>query len=96
MDILNNLKVDKVFYKDLFRLLEINTIKDKGTINAPFGCGIKAGLDTVLKISEEYGFKSVNLDNFIGYAEYKNSDSDEYVGVLGHIDVVPVQILLSQ
>lgn len=90
MDILNNLKVDKVFYKDLFRLLEINTIKDKGTINAPFGCGIKAGLDTVLKISEEYGFKSVNLDNFIGYAEYKNSDSDEYVGVLGHIDVVPV------
>jgi succinyl-diaminopimelate desuccinylase len=33
------------------------------------------------------GFKSVNMDNYVGYVEY--GEGEEYIAVLGHVDVVP-------
>ncbi|WP_051931882.1 hypothetical protein [Clostridium sp. KNHs214] len=53
----------------------------------PFGKGVAKGLNCVLDIAKSYGFNTVNLDNYVGYAEF--GQGDEYVGVLGHIDVVP-------
>lgn len=87
----NNIQLDNSFYEDLIKLLKINTIKDDPQENAPFGMGIKAGLEYVLDTSKIYGFNTRNLNNYIGYAEYGESDSDEYVGILGHIDVVPAE-----
>lgn len=90
MDLFDNINLSDEFFQDLFKILEINTIKSEKQDAAPFGSGIKLGLECILDICKNYGFKTINLDNYIGYAEYKNEDSDEYVGVLGHIDVVPV------
>ncbi|SFC93863.1 dipeptidase PepV [Clostridium uliginosum] len=75
------------FLEDLKELLRKRTVKEKEHDNAPFGYGILDGLKCALEISNKYGFNTVNLDNFIGYAEY--GEGDDYVGVLGHIDVVP-------
>lgn len=90
MNLFDNISLEDEFYQDLFKILQINTIKSEKQDAAPFGSGIKLGLECVLDICKRYGFKTTNLDNYIGYAEYKNEDSDEYIGVLGHIDVVPV------
>lgn len=53
----------------------------------PFGEGPRKVLDCALDISKELGFKTVNMDGYIGYAEYGHGD--DYVAVLGHLDVVP-------
>ena len=88
MEILKNIQLNERFYKDLFTILSKNTIKSEARDNAPFGEGIKEGLNCILDICNKYGFSTTNLENYIGYAEYGNSE--DYVGVLGHIDVVPV------
>jgi succinyl-diaminopimelate desuccinylase len=68
-------------------LLKIKGVEDIPAPGAPFGEGVGATLDCALEISRKLGFKTVNLDGYVGYAEY--GDGEEYVGVLGHLDVVP-------
>ena len=53
----------------------------------PFGEGVSKSLGCALEISKKLGFKVVNLDGHVGYAEY--GDGEEYVAALGHLDVVP-------
>lgn len=73
--------------KDIQKIIKIKTVKEESTDGAPFGLGLKKGLEETLNIAKELGFKTVNLDNYIGYAEF--GEGEEYIGVLGHIDVVP-------
>ena len=54
----------------------------------PFGEGPAEALKEGLKIAEELGFKTVNLDNYCGYAEM--GEGEEIVGIAGHLDIVPV------
>lgn len=73
--------------KDIQKIVKIKTVKEESTVGAPFGLGLKKGLEETLKIAKGLGFKTVNLDNYIGYAEF--GEGEEYIGILGHIDVVP-------
>lgn len=73
---------------DILEIVKIPSIKSKGTLEAPFGEDIKRALDKSLNISNRLGFVTKNLDNKIGYAQY--GEEDEYVGVIGHLDVVDV------
>lgn len=68
-------------------LLRIKSVEEEAKENAPFGEGVKLALDKALDISNKLGFKTVNLDGYAGYAEY--GEGEEYIGVLGHLDVVP-------
>lgn len=68
-------------------ILRIKSVKEAAEPSKPFGPGIDDTLKCALDISKRLGFKTVNLDNYIGYAEY--GEGDDYVAVLGHIDVVP-------
>ncbi|WP_042679634.1 Sapep family Mn(2+)-dependent dipeptidase [Anaerosalibacter massiliensis] len=85
---------DKIeYYKDellksIIDLVNIGSIKEKSKIDAPFGEMPKAALVKALEIAEGLGFKTKNLDNYIGYAQY--GEGEDYIGVLGHLDVVPV------
>lgn len=72
---------------DIKKILQIKTVKDLPTKDAPFGEGLKKGLEEVLAMAKRLGFKTKNLDNYIGYAEI--GSGDEYIAILGHIDVVP-------
>jgi len=67
--------------------LRIKSVGEDEKNGMPFGEGIQKALDHCLKLSETLGFKTVNLDNMIGYAEH--GEGDEMVAVLGHLDVVP-------
>jgi succinyl-diaminopimelate desuccinylase len=67
--------------------LKIRSVEEDEKNGTPFGEGIQKALEHCLKLSETLGFKTVNLDNMIGYAEY--GEGNEMVAVLGHLDVVP-------
>ncbi len=54
----------------------------------PFGKPVNDALEHALKLAEDMGFRTANIDNMCGYAEY--GEGEEMVAVLGHLDVVPV------
>lgn len=68
-------------------ILKIKSIEEEGKEGKPFGEGVAKALDYALKVSQDLGFKTVNLDGYAGYAEY--GEGEDYVAVLGHLDVVP-------
>lgn len=68
-------------------IVKIKSIEEEAKEGMPYGEGVAACLKKTLEICEELGFKTVNMDGYVGYAEY--GDGDDYVAVLGHLDVVP-------
>jgi succinyl-diaminopimelate desuccinylase len=68
-------------------LVRIRSVAGDPAPDAPFGPGPAEALRKALEIAAGLGFRTVNMDNYIGYAEY--GDGDEYVAVLGHLDTVP-------
>jgi len=72
------------------KLVRIRSVKGDPKPGAPFGEGPTKALDKALEIAKDLGFKTANLDGYIGYAEYSPDGSGEdYVAALGHLDVVP-------
>ncbi len=67
--------------------VKIKSIEEEPKENMPFGEGVHKALEYCLQLSENLGFRTVNVDNMIGYAEY--GSGDEMIAVLGHLDVVP-------
>ena len=55
---------------------------------APYGAGPAKALDYVLDLCEELSIRTVNDNNKIAWAEI--GQGDEIVGILGHLDIVPV------
>lgn len=81
-----NTHFDEVL-KSIIEIIRIKTVKADRAGDAPYGEELKKGLNKVLEIAQGLGFKVKNLDNYIGYAEY--GEGEEYIAILGHIDVVP-------
>ena len=72
----------------ILELVRIDSVKAQAEEGAPFGPGVRAALDKALEIGGRLGFSTVNLDNYIGYAEY--GQGADYICAIGHVDVVPV------
>ena len=73
---------------NLGRLVAIDSQLGTPAEGKPFGEGPAKVLEEALKIADELGFKTVNLDNYCGYAEM--GEGEEIVGIAGHLDIVPV------
>ena len=73
---------------NLGRLVAIDSQLGTPSEGKPFGEGPAKVLEEALKIADELGFKTVNLDNYCGYAEM--GEGEEIVGIAGHLDIVPV------
>ena len=69
------------------RLVAIDSQLGTPTEGMPFGEGPAKVLHEALQIADELGFKTVNLDNYCGYAEM--GEGEEIVGIAGHLDIVP-------
>lgn len=85
-----NEKVDKYFdeiLEALKRVIAIKSVMSEPKDGMPFGEGPAKALHETLKIAEELGFKSVNIDNYAGHVEY--GEGGKLYAVLGHLDVVP-------
>lgn len=70
------------------QLVSYPSILDKSDAQYPFGKANAECLQAALKMCEDYGFNTKNLDHYCGYAEI--GEGEELLGVVGHLDVVPV------
>lgn len=85
-----NKRIDELkegLISDTAKLVKIKSLEEKPLENMPFGEGPAKALKCALDISKELGFKTVNLDNYVGFAEF--GEGEDYVMALGHVDVVP-------
>lgn len=76
--------------KTLQELLRIKSVLDESTSTKemPFGKGINDALEYMLRLGEKDGFKVKNDQGYAGEITYQGS-SDETLGILCHLDVVP-------
>ena len=58
-----------------------------GNPDCPYGVETNAALKYMLDVCREFGFRTENLDNQLGYAEI--GEGEELFGILVHLDVVP-------
>lgn len=68
-------------------LIRIKSTEKQGMPGKPFGEEVNQALEYVLKLSEDMGFQTLNLDGYAGHAEI--GQGDETLGILVHLDVVP-------
>ena len=73
--------------KNLQGAIRIKSLYEEDSSGYPFGKNVKDSLDYMLNLSESLGFKTHNMDNYVGWCEY--GEGDKMVAVLGHLDVVP-------
>lgn len=76
------------FLEDVGRLVAIPSVRDMETASAkaPFGKEIRKAFDAFMEIAQRMGF---TVRDFDGYAlDAQIGEGDDYIGVLGHLDVV--------
>jgi len=82
--------IESSLVEDLQKLISINSVLTEFNPENefPFGKGIQDALLYMLELGEREGFKTFNLDNYAGYIEF--GEGDEEIGVLCHLDIVPI------
>ena len=73
--------------KTLSEAIKIRSVQEEAKPGMPFGEGPAKCLAYMLKVCEDMGFRTKNVDNYMGWAEI--GEGDEMVAILGHLDVVP-------
>ena len=78
------------FIQDLRGLIAIPSVRDDKTktANAPFGAGCRKALDYMLELGKREGFQIKDYDGYAGMIAY--GEGEESVGVLVHLDIVPI------
>lgn len=78
------------YLRDLNELVSVESVRDKEKAeeNAPFGPGPAKALDTLLEMAKRDGFDGHNYEGYAGTVSM--GDGEETVGVLGHLDIVPL------
>lgn len=75
--------------RDICRVVSIKSVSTPGEGGYPYGTGCKKVLDEMLKMGEEYGFKSHNYEDRVGALWLEEPEGRETIGFWGHLDVVP-------
>ena len=78
------------YKKDLKELVKIPSVLDEYNegSNEPFGKANREALEFMLALGKRDGFKTYNCDNYAGDISF--GDGIESLGLLAHLDVVPV------
>ena len=72
----------------LQKVISFNTEKGAPAPNAPFGKEVKNCLDYTLNLASSFGLTTYDCDGYAGHADFVGN-TDEVLGILGHLDVVP-------
>ena len=85
--------------KTLQELIAIKSAAAEPVGDAPFGQGVQDAFEYMLKKAGEEGFDTENIDNYGGHIEFGGylldeegevaGTSEQIMGILGHLDVVP-------
>ena len=68
-------------------VVKIRSVEGEAKPDMPFGEGPYKALEFALKLADEMGFKTKNLEGYAGQADL--GEGEETVGILVHLDVVP-------
>lgn len=71
-------------------IVRIDSVQSQAQEGMPFGKGVNDALEATLKLCESLGFETENVDHVMGIAKYGDLDREDYIGIIGHLDVVPV------
>ena len=71
----------------LKKLISFESVKGEAKEGAPFGDQNRLALDYFLSLAKDFGFKTINYDGYGG--EIVVGEGEE-IGIMGHLDVVPV------
>jgi len=86
-----NKKIDEMkeeLIKAVQEIVKIKSIQEEEKPGMPFGEGVAKTLDKALEVAASLGFHTYKEEGgYYGYAEY--GEGQDYVAVLGHMDVVP-------
>lgn len=78
----------KEFLVLLQKVIQVPSVKGKPEQHAPYGTEPRKVLELVLTEAAAHGFKTNVIDDAIGYVQW-GENNEEYIGVIGHLDVVP-------
>lgn len=68
-------------------LIQIKSVQQEEKDGMPFGEGVAKALEKSVKIMDEFGFRTKNVENYAAYGEI--GEGEEMIGILAHMDVVP-------
>lgn len=68
--------------------IQIDSVMGEPKEGAPYGEGPKKALEYALELGKSLGMRTGNVDDKAGWAEF--GEGEEMIGVLGHLDVVPL------
>ena len=74
-------------FRDIARLVSINSVNGPALPGKPFGEGPALALDAALQMAQDMGFETKNCEGMIGYASLGHSD--RYLATVTHLDIVP-------
>ena len=77
----------EAIFRDIARLVAINSVEGEPEPGAPFGPGPRAALTLGLQIARELGLEAVDCEGKIGYAAL--GEGEQYLATITHLDVVP-------
>src|SRR5699024_6830421 len=70
-------------------LVQIKSVVGPKKEDAPYDEGHKADLLHTLQLSENLGFKTINIDIHVEYVDYHYASDEYYIASVVHLDVVP-------
>lgn len=74
-------------YRDIARLVAIESVEGESAPGAPFGAGPAKALEEGLEIARELGLGTRNCEGMMGYATV--GSGDKYIATITHLDCVP-------
>ncbi|MBX4263581.1 dipeptidase PepV [Clostridium estertheticum] len=83
--LIDDMKEDII--KSTQEIIKIKSVESEPKPGMPFGEGVAKSLECALGVAKRLGLHTVNVDGYVGYAEY--GTGDDYVLALGHLDIVP-------
>ena len=75
------------FLNDLKQLISFESVLATPKKDMPFGEGVYNALNWFLHKAQSFGFQTINYNNYIGEVVFGEG---EEIGIIGHLDVVPV------
>lgn len=82
------LKYKDEVVKGIQEMVRVPSVKSEAKEGMPFGEGPAEALKAFLAYAEKLGFKTENFDNYAGHIDM--GEGEETLGILAHVDVVPV------
>lgn len=75
----------------LQEFIQIPSVVTEPEGDFPFGSKVQDAFMFMLEAAQRDGFETLNVDNYGGHIDFRgNGKSSETMGIVGHVDVVPV------